>query len=279
MQRLKAVMDTPRSRKSYTAQFKLKAIAYAKEHGNRATEREFGISEKLVRDWRKSKETLMTMSRKKKANRGLKARWPELEERLMKFVIEQRLQGRGMSTVQVRLKAIDIAKELNIDEFKGGASWCYRFMVRNKLSMRSRTTMCQKLPADHIEKIQNFREFVALQIQENTIIADSIVNMDEVPLTFDIPMGRTVNQIGERSISIRTTGHEKSHFTVVLGCCASGKKLPPMLIFKRKTMPREKFPPNVIIKYNAKRWMDEEMMTTWLEQCFTKRPGGFFKKK
>jgi hypothetical protein len=40
--------------------------------------------------------------------------------------------------------------------------------------------------------------------------------MDEVPLTFDIPMNRTVEKKGTSSITIRTTGHEKSSFTVVL---------------------------------------------------------------
>jgi len=46
------------SRKCYTATFKLEAISYAKEHGNRATGRHLGISEKLVRDWRKQEDQL-----------------------------------------------------------------------------------------------------------------------------------------------------------------------------------------------------------------------------
>jgi hypothetical protein len=45
--------------------------------------------------------------------------------------------------------------------------------------------------------------------------------LDEVPLTFDIPMNRTVEKKDTSSIAIRTTGHEKSSFTVVLGFCVS----------------------------------------------------------
>ena len=86
--------------------------------------------------------------------------------------------------------------------------------------------------------------------------------MDEVPLTFDIPVNRTVEKTGTSMVStICTTGNEKSSFTVVLGCQANGQKLPPMVIFKRKTLPKEKFPAGVIIKANPKGWMDEEKMS------------------
>ncbi|KAK7934312.1 hypothetical protein WMY93_005208 [Mugilogobius chulae] len=102
--------------------------------------------------------------------------------------------------------------------------------------------------------------------------------MDEVPLTFDIPVNRTVEKTGTRTVPILTTGNEKSSFTVVLGCQANGQKLPPMVIFKRKTLPKEKFPAGVIIKANPKGWMDEDKMSEWLSEIYVKRPGDFFHK-
>ena len=36
-------------RKSYEASFKLKVVNYAEEFGNRSAEREYGVSEKVVR--------------------------------------------------------------------------------------------------------------------------------------------------------------------------------------------------------------------------------------
>jgi transposase-like protein len=45
-------------RKSYTAAFKLEAVAYAKENGNRATARHFSINEKMVRNWHKQEDEL-----------------------------------------------------------------------------------------------------------------------------------------------------------------------------------------------------------------------------
>ena len=40
-------------RHAYEAQFKLNAISYAEEHGNRSAAREFKINESMVRKWRK----------------------------------------------------------------------------------------------------------------------------------------------------------------------------------------------------------------------------------
>ena len=91
----------PPKRKSYSADYKLQVVKYAAKNGNRAAERKFGVSEKLVRDWRKTEVTLTQMKKTKKANRGLKARWPELEERVHRLVLEQRAAGRGLSTVQL----------------------------------------------------------------------------------------------------------------------------------------------------------------------------------
>ena len=45
-------------RHAYEAQFKLKAISHAEEHGNRAAAREFKINESMVRKWRKLENEL-----------------------------------------------------------------------------------------------------------------------------------------------------------------------------------------------------------------------------
>ena len=267
------------SRRSFTAAFKLEVVQYAEENGgNMAAQRKYGVSEKVVRGWRKQKDVLRQMKKTKKALRGNKARWPDLEDQLESFVLEQRAACRALSTVQIRLKAVEMAKTLNIQNFNGNATWCFRFMKRKNLCIRTRTTLAQQLPADHNEKITLFRRFVREQIDKHKLTSDNIVNMDEVPLTFDIPMNRTVDVQGSSSITIRTTGHEKSHFTVVLACTASGKKLPPMVIFKRKTAVKAKLPSGVVVHQNEKGWMDNDTMNLWLSTCYSKRPGGFFRQ-
>lgn len=120
--------------------------------------------------------------------------------------------------MQIRLKAKTVANEMKIVNFRGGPSWCHRFMKRKGLSIRARATVCQQLPPDYAEKITNFREFTLRKINEYSIGPDKIINMDKVPLTFDLPLTRTVNKQGESTIMVRTTGHERTNFTCVLGC-------------------------------------------------------------
>uniref|UniRef100_A0AAQ5WZQ5 HTH CENPB-type domain-containing protein n=2 Tax=Amphiprion ocellaris TaxID=80972 RepID=A0AAQ5WZQ5_AMPOC len=258
----------PEKRHAYEAQFKLQAISYAEEHGNRAAAREFKINESMVRKWKKQENELRQVKKTKLSFRGNKARWPELEDRLEQWINDQRTAGRSVSTVTIRLRAITLAEEMKIEHFQGGPSWCFRFMKRRHLSIREKTTVAQQLPADYNEKMAIFRSYGSKKIADKHIQPNHITNMDEV--------NHTVEKMGTSTVAIRTTAHEKSAFTVVLGCHANGQKLPPMVIFKRNTLPKEKFPAGVIVKANQKGWMDEEKMKEWLSEVYVKRPHGFF---
>jgi transposase-like protein len=56
---IKVKMPPTQSRRSYTAAFKLEVAIYAEENGgNMAAQRKYGVSEKVIRGWRKQKETL-----------------------------------------------------------------------------------------------------------------------------------------------------------------------------------------------------------------------------
>ncbi|KAL6468461.1 hypothetical protein MHYP_G00219850, partial [Metynnis hypsauchen] len=208
----------PVKRHAYEAHFKLQAISYAAVHGNRAAARQFSVNESMVRKWRKQENELRQVKKSRQSFRGNNARWPQLEDQLEQWISEQRTAGRSVSTVTIRLKATTIAQEMKLEKFTGGPSWCFRFMKRRHLSIRARTTVAQRLPADYKEQLAIFRAYCSKRITEKKIQPSHIINMDEVPLTFDIPMNHTVERKGTSTVSIRTTGHEKSVFTVVLGC-------------------------------------------------------------
>ncbi|KAF4791822.1 hypothetical protein TURU_127063 [Turdus rufiventris] len=150
----------------HNAEFKLKAIDYAKEHGNRPAAREFSINECMVRRWRQQEDELRLTRKTKKSFRDHKARWPGLEDRLYRWISEQRAGGRNLFTVAIWIQAKAIANQLHIEEFKAGASWCFRFMKRWQLSVRTRTTVCQQLPADYEEKLVTFRSYCKSKLSE-----------------------------------------------------------------------------------------------------------------
>ena len=270
-------------RQSYTVSDKLRIIQFAEQNGNRAAERKFGVSESNVRLWRKSKENLEKMPRLKRANRGKKAAWPELEIDLLAWITEKRNNGLAILPSLVRLKALELAKDekYNIPEgqFKAGNHWCQRFMKRNALSLRQKTTLAQRLPADYEEKIIRFHHFIIDHRKEHGYPLHLIANMDETPLTFDMPPNRTINNTGEKTIKIRTTGNEKNRVTVVLACCGNGSKIKPMVIFKRKNVPKINNQHGVVVSAQQKGWMDSEQMKVWIEKAWRRRLGGLGRRK
>jgi hypothetical protein len=68
---------------SYITGFKLKVIAYAEKHGNRAPGSESSVTEFNVRYWRKQKLALQNTNKSRKAFQGPKSgKFPELEGEL-----------------------------------------------------------------------------------------------------------------------------------------------------------------------------------------------------
>lgn len=280
-----------RKRVSYSTGFKLNVIDFAKLHGNHAAEKRFGSppNRSVIIRWRKQEEKLRETSRNKRADRGKPAKWPNLEKRLKRWVEAQRQTGASVSTKMILDQARRIAKEMQEDkrkgieteetgDFTGASHWCFKFMKRNHLSMRTKTKLAQKMPKDYEEKVLAFHAHVIKTRKMMNFDLNQIGNMDEVPLTFDVPSNRTVDLKGIKTVAIKTSGHEKDHFTCVLACCADGTKLPPMLIFKRKTMPKGKLPPGIFVHVQEKGWMDQTGMDLWFKRIWNKRPGALLKE-
>ena len=133
-------------------------------------------------------------------------------------------------------------------------------MSRHKLSNRRKTTVAQRLPEDYVKQQSEFLSYVLYCRNEYDYPLALIGNMDETPMAFNLPSNTTIEQSGTKTISILTTGHERSNFTVVLACMADGTKLLPVIIFKLKRVPREEFPDGVIICVNSEGWMNESEM-------------------
>ena len=132
---------------------------------------------------------------------------------------ELRASGFISSRLGIRTKALKLLKEpkYNIPGvFKASDGWCTRFFARSGLTLRQRTHIAQKLPKDVDFKVEEFHKFVIDERKKFEFCLSQIGNMDETPMYFDMPGNKTVDFKGSKSVSIKTTGHEKQHFTVVL---------------------------------------------------------------
>jgi transposase len=271
---------TEKLRRQWNAREKLVAIMYyEKGHSKNKTASKFNIETKQLRDWLSKKDQLLKAQPGiKRLNKGKPPKYPALEVALVEWIRERRRNQHAISRNMIQVKAKALAQQMqwkntypDIQSFSFSNKWLDGLMYRNNLSNRRRTTIAQHLPENLIERQQEFLASVMYQRIQYDYPLAFIGNMDETPMTFDLPSNTTVDETGARSITIRTTGHEKTNFTVVLACMADGTKLLPTVIFKLKNIPRGNFPSEVIVRANPTGWMNEEEMLYWIENVWVKR--------
>ena len=117
--------------------------------------------------------------------------------------MNQRKDGRKVSTVAIKFRAKILAQERLIENFKAFDQWCNWIMKRNRLSIWAVTSIGQQLPKDWNEKLENFKVFI--NEKKTDINIQDIGNMDEVPMSFDMPGNFTVDENGAEDIRITTT--------------------------------------------------------------------------
>ena len=167
--------------------------------------------------------------------------------------------GLSVNSLMLRLKA----KELSSDpEFKASLGWYTNWKRRHAISMRAKTTLAQRLPADMEEKVIEFHRFVLRSRRHCSYELSHILDMDETPMRFELPATGTLEFTGNRTIL--SCGGDKQSFTVVLAVKASGEKLPPKVIFKGVRQLRIQVPSRMQVSVHKKGWMDEEGLLLFL---------------
>ena len=82
----------------------------------------------------------------------------ELEEQLVKWILEKREESNiAVSTEMIRLKGLSLITPSVLD-FQACDSWLRKFLSRNNLVLRAKTSMAQILQCDLEEKIAQFRQ-------------------------------------------------------------------------------------------------------------------------
>ena len=127
--------------------------------------------------------------------------------------------------------------------------------------------MSQKLPGDLEEKVTSFHKFLHDLRVKDEYDDKFIVNMDETPVFFDLVPNKTVNQEGNKSVIVRTSGSDKRHVTVMLAVSAAGDVLLTFIIFKGKRPLKDiKASSDVIVLVQEKAWVDESIMLKWVDE-------------
>ena len=92
----------------------------------------------------------------------------------------------------------------------------------------------QHTPEDYIPKLVQYIIHLKRLQRYHKYDTNSTFAMDETACWFEMLSDTTISLVGECSVPVKTTGHEKDHYTVILTARASGTKMKPYVAFKGK---------------------------------------------
>lgn len=169
----------------------------------------------------------------------------------------------------IQRRALELAQEQGNEEFLASRGWLQKFFKRYCLSIRRRTTVSQRLPAELVPRVVSFIiKTRKLRMMRNYSLSN-IGNMDETSLWLDMPGETTVSRTGERTISIGTTSHNKGRFTVILAAMADGRKLKPYVVFKGvQPVAALMAIPGVVVAFSKNGWMNEDLTIDWVTKVW-----------
>ena len=262
-------------RRSHTIAEKVAALDFVRVHSVEQTARTFKVHAKQIREWRKSEDSIRKLSEEvcgKKRSRlegaGRRLHSDELEERLRNWILRQREQRIRVSRKNIQQMAQKMNIEMSLSsDFKASNGWVDKFLSRNQFVIRSKTSVCQKTPADHLSKLVKFVRYVRqLRIKYNCP-QENIFAMDETPVWLEGSASTTIAKKGAKEVPIKSTGHEKVRITVILTGRGDGSKMKPYIVIPRKKPISElEDMKDVVVQYNTKSWMDDCLTEDYLKR-------------
>ena len=146
-------------------------------------------------------------------------------------------------------------------EFNVSRGWLGNFMLGHGLSLRR--TQAQKDPYLLIDKIVMYLLQVRILFRLQAYHPSNVISMDETSVWADMMSGTTVDRLGSKTVSLKTTGHEKVRVSVCLSARADGSKLKPMIVFKgavRETKKlNDEFKGKCLIFSSVNSWVNEPL--------------------
>jgi hypothetical protein len=148
-----------------------------------------GVDRKTLKRWWNKREEYASSKYKNSAEKltseKFKGKYPQMEDNLDAWAQELRDAGCCLSGFTIKVKALQILKELGQFDGKFYASdgWLRGFLQRKNYTLRRITTTGRDLPKDFLETINQFHEDCAFHfIDDDEFDPDALINMDETSI-------------------------------------------------------------------------------------------------
>lgn len=185
------------------------------------------------------------------------------EEILFDWVTELRSRNIHVSRRMIVEKANGFTFSNN--DFKASRGWFQIFMKCKGLSLRRKQLFVKKhLPTvyqipklvsfiTHLRKLKRCHKFT----KECT---------DETACWFDMPSDTTVATTGSRSVPVKTTGHEKDHYTVILTARRKCSHLKYLKGKEHVSIIKELEKISIVVQLSCKGWMNDSLTSDYLKK-------------
>ncbi|POM76545.1 Pogo transposable element with KRAB, partial [Phytophthora palmivora] len=150
--------------------------------------------------------------------------------------------------------------------FEASQHWVSNFMARYSFSLPSRTnltTLSDEALFDRaVSYIRCLRDLTPKMDKDHKVL------MDETAVYFEDARVQTVDFCGARLVVVCSTGYASMRITAILAVTASGRKLPPVLIWKGKDKPSFEKIYGVYATYQKHSWVDSALLKRWFDLQF-----------
>ena len=264
------------ARKTYTNREKRAILKRSMElraegnsnHGIAAT---LNLQPKQIRAWEKQ-ATKLTMARPSAMSvcSGRKSALFSIQEDLLKWFFENREQGRAISVKTLAMKASELSGAFRQKTARAKDQCIRRFTKSNGIAIRVQTHESQRPPNQVTEEALDFIRTMRPLLDMTNRDKRFILNMDQTPVFFTMVPRTTLNAVGERTVTVRSSTSSTMRVTVAVTVTAAGNMLKPMIVFKGKPagrIQREFGDYDAGGHYCAQdnAWMDENVMKKWID--------------
>lgn len=209
----------------------------------------------------------------------------QIESDLVKYILEMESRFWGLTRMDIRSLAFQIAKRNDIpNKFSvmaecAGKDWLYGFCKRHKnmLSVRTPTgTSFDRARGFSRENVEIFFKLLEEEYCKHKFPAGRIWNVDETGLSVvQSKQPKVLARKGKRQIGAMTSAERGSLITVISSMSAGGAFVPPYFIFPRKNqhpLLMKEAPPGSESSCHVSGWVQVPIFTKWFKHFlgFTK---------
>ena len=154
-----------------------------------------------------------------------------------------------------------VAKKQGVGSVVISHGWWDKFRQCHPLTLRAGESLAyRRAIAANPETFNNYFDLLEEILNTNGLhhTPSRIFNADESGIPLQHRPGRRIAVRGQKHVTVNTSGN-KAQVTVLACVCASGKYIPPMIVFKRKGLTKDLIEgevPETYYGFSPSGWMD-----------------------